>query len=68
MFKNLNKNLVLSWVFAIAIGIAFEIFLIFILPANSPHLWIKWMALPIVYLCQKLILNALNNPSEIDDK
>lgn len=67
LFKNINKNEVISWVIAILIGIGFEFILIMVLPKNSPHLWIKWMALPIVYGAQRLILSELNNPTKVDD-
>jgi ABC-type multidrug transport system permease subunit len=63
MFKNITKNIVISWVIAIFIGWGLLYLLIMFLPPNTPYLWIKWMALPIAYGAQKLILNELENPS-----
>ena len=66
VFKNFDKDTGLSWVFAILIGIGFEVLLIMILPPSSPHLWIKWAALPIVYGAQRLIFNEMKNPTKFD--
>lgn len=66
MFKNLDKDVVLSWVYAFLIGIGLEILLIMFLPENSPHIWIKWIALPIAYGAQKLILKEMKNPTKFE--
>lgn len=66
MFKNLDKDVVLSWVYAFLIGIGLEILLIMLLPENSPHIWIKWIALPIAYGAQKLILKEMKNPTKFE--
>lgn len=65
-FKNVDKDVALSWVYAILIGIGLEFLLIMVLPKNSPHLWIKWMALPVVYGAQRLILSEMKNPTKFD--
>jgi hypothetical protein len=66
LFKNMDIDLILSWVFAIIIGIGLQYLLIFILPSNSPHIWIKWMAIPVAYGAQKLIYKELKNPSKFE--
>jgi ABC-type multidrug transport system permease subunit len=66
LFKNMDVDLILSWVFAIIIGIGLQYLLIFILPSNSPQIWIKWMAIPVAYGAQKLIYKEFKNPSKFE--
>lgn len=64
MFKNLNKNVVISWTVAIVAAWGFQYLLLMVLPANSPYIWVRWMAIPVAYGVQKLVLSELNNPSK----
>lgn len=67
MFKKIKKNFVISLVIAIFIGWGFQYLIMMVLPANTPYLWIKWLALPIAYGAQKLIFSELENPSYKQD-
>lgn len=62
MLKSINKNVVISWAIAIPVAWGFQYLLLKFLPSNTPYLWIKWLALPLAYGLQRLILNGLNNP------
>ena len=66
MFKNIDKDVALSWIYAILIGVGLEFLLIMFLPKNSPYIWIKWIALPVVYGAQKLILSEMKNPTKFE--
>jgi hypothetical protein len=68
VFKSLDKYAVLSWIFAILIGVGFAALLTKILPANIPRLWIKWAALPVIYVAQRFILSEMKNPVKFDNQ
>lgn len=66
LFKNFDRDVALSWVYAILIGAGLAFLLQMVLPANSPYLWIKWMTLPVMYGAQKLILSEMKNPTKFE--
>jgi hypothetical protein len=67
MLNKINKNVILSWAIAIPLGWGLQYLLIMVLPANSPYIWIRWLAVPIALGAQRLILDGLNNPPKDEE-
>ena len=61
MRKKLDKNVIISSAIAIATAFIFEYLVRKSLPADSPYLWLSWLALPLAFVIQRTLLRELNN-------
>jgi hypothetical protein len=60
MRKKIDKNVIISSAVAITAAFIFEYLVRRSLPADSPYLWLSWLALPLAFFTQRTLLKELN--------
>jgi hypothetical protein len=59
MRKKLDSNVIIASAVAIAVALAAEYLIRKALPVDSPYLWLSWLAIPLAFVTQRLILKEL---------
>jgi hypothetical protein len=59
MRKKLDRNVIIASGVAIGIALGVEYLIRKALPVDSPYLWLSWLAIPLAFVTQRLVLKEL---------
>ena len=59
MRKKLDSNVIIASAVAIGVALGAEYLIRKALPVDSPYLWLSWLAIPLAFVTQRLVLKEL---------
>jgi predicted permease len=60
MRKKIDKNVIMATMISISAGFLFEYFVRKALPVDSPYSWLGWLAVPLAFVLQRMLLKERN--------